>query len=352
LHLQILIFDMAPNKNEPPKQDAPAGKVPVTMSTLLSKAGPLTKAGCPAPIVSMASASGALGSAAGAAPAVGGAGAVAGEPVKRTMLMMGTTVTGGQTAKGKGKGIGKGSAAELKVHRAMLLQIDARLRRREALALAGTAPEEFGPILASLEALEKYLAEAKASPHNHGNGTTDPHLMLAFCANLFTAQAWAINDLGFQTRLVSLYLFTHDIMVRSSEENADYVMSFHAAFIPATGNRRAKTLATWDIEGTLQLLPQQQYNEARAAITQYENDGNKDPLVQHKQRVYAFHDNIPCAPDPTGRSAPLGRIMLTIAAALGATKSHGPPPRGSLARKLLDKSKGQLKVEDADDDEF
>ena len=60
-------------------------------------------------------------------------------------------------------------------------------------------------------------------------------------------------------------------------------------------------------------------------------------LSPHTNALFLLVDGIPSVPlGKAGRPHPIGRTLLALVSALGATKTQGAGPRGTLARKLLE----------------
>jgi len=252
--------------------------------------------------------------------------------------------TGGGHAQGAGVGV------QLRARRQLLLQLDARLRRREAMATTMLAAEAFGPAVAALRALEGYLSVAKASPHAHGLGSNDIHLALAFMGNCFEQRLWAQGQ-AVLSRAVALYVATYQAFKTGPDDNSDWTPTFQVAALPAYGTKRAQTMMSCELLGSVNLLEGEELTRAVELLRLHESGPtqNLGPLLA--PTCHFQHGEI--APSGyTRRVCTLNRALMVVAAALGANRTHGSGPRGRAARAALmlgkgkGKGKGNLGLED------
>ena len=296
-----------------------------------------------------------IAAALGAGAAAPGADAPPPPAGQHTMAEIFAAVAGGQApGPGGGKGGGKGAGGagvgvQLRVHRALLLQLDARLRRREALATTMLGPEDFPPAVASLDALERYLGVAKAQPYTHNLGASDVHLALAFMGNCFEQRLWT-QDESIISRAVALYVVVTEAFKCSPDLNSDWIPTFQVAALPAYGTKRAQTLMSWELIGSVNLMAGADLARAVALIRLHEA-GTPQDLSLLTAATCIFQDGEVVPATSTRRVCALNRVLMVIASALGATKTHGSGPRGRAARAVLQlgKGKGKGKGKDLND---
>jgi len=295
-----------------------------------------------APVVGEAAA-GSTGAAA-VGPAAAHAAAAAREQSMAELLGIMNVAAAGAGRDGPGGGTGGGAASasvqsQLKLHRQMLLQLDTRMRRREALMPVVLGPGDFPPALAGVAALDGYLAKARAAPRTHNMGGTDTAVGVAALASLATMSVEG-QDNGIQARMAVMYLLADHALTVSSARNAMWIQTFSCAVLPATAHARERTLMSWDIIGeTLLPTPDELaliIDAVKLAETQTVD------LSPHTNALFVIVDGVPSVPHgKAGRAHPISRTLLALLSALGATKTQGAGPRGTLARKLLEMNGGK-----------
>ena len=275
--------------------------------------------------------------------AVGGAGGAAGVPVPRSMaeIMAGLIAEGGG-GKPTGQTGGKGRTstdAELKLHRQAILQLDARLRRRDAAVATFLAPDAFAPAHAGAEALASYLRVAKREP-NHTMGPLDVVLFVAILEELTTLNV-VNQDVSVQQRMAALYLLYGFISTLDPHINSEWIHSCQVAAIPAVATRPARCLISVDVEGEMLLPTAEMMPEVIQEIVRAETVAVDFLPLQN--RLFCIHEGVPCVPwNADRRGIKIARITSSIFCCLGATQQHGVAGRGKVF-KALAKGKGKGK---------
>jgi len=241
----------------------------------------------------------------------------------------------GQTG-GKGRG---GTDAELKLHRQAILQLDARLRRRETAVATFLAPDAFAPAHAGAEALSSYLRVAKRDP-DHTMGPLDVVLLVAILEELTTINVVG-QDMAIQQRMAALYLLYGFISTLEPHLNSEWIHSCQVAAIPAVATRPARCLISIDVEGEMLLPTAEMMPEVIQEIVRAETVAVD--FLPLQSRLFSFHEGIPCVPwNADRRGVRIARIISTIFCCLGATRQHGVAGRGKIF-KTIAKGKGKGK---------
>jgi len=291
--------------------------------------------------------------AAGAVPAVAPAAyaggvlavAAAGVPVRPSLAEILATLRADGEAKGgkaAGRGGGRGQQghdAEMKLHRQALLQLDARVRRREAHSLTFLAPEAFPPAHAGATALTQYIRAAKADPA-HAMGPLDVVIFMAVLEEL-TVMSVVELDIGIQMRMAVLYLLHNLVTSLDPDMNSEWIHSCCVAAIPAAGTKPARCLLDIDIEGEVLLPTAAQMPEIVAEVQRAVSTDVDFSGIQ--RTLFTMHDGIPTVPWAADRRGHrISKILSAVFCSMGATMQHGPAARGKVF-KLLAKGKGKGK---------
>ena len=335
-----------------------AGKVQVTMATLIAKRAPAVppQRGLVPPVVAPKSAGDAAEAAAAAAVGVvlaGDAappGPLAPHASMATLFaaMRGGGAGGGPPGGGRGfkgdaaKGKGKYVSAQLRAHRALLLQLDARMRKRETAAITMTAPETFQPALEAASALSDYLALARLKPTDHGLGASDVHVGVAFFTGITSLLLPTGHDIGIRQRMAAVCLLLNHVLQATPTQLSEWLLTFTVAHLPGNDRRRPMCLMSWDIEGAVVLPePGAELESVVAAVDAVAAGAPVTSLNKLGESCFHIVDGVPSPPLGTvRRPTPIARLLMSICACLGATRCSGQGPRGAAARRVLELGKG------------
>ena len=234
-------------------------------------------------------------------------------------------------------------AAQLKAHRRAIIQMDTRLRRREAAVMSCLAPELFPPIELGLDALDAYLAAVKINP-DHGFGAPGAVIMTNILIGAAATEPTVGADAGAVARRLAIYMLADFALAANPQWNAEWMVQAQVARLPATTKRGAKTLLTFELVGDL-CLPQPPIVAALTAAVVRAEAGEAVDFQQWRDQCFTLEDGIPSAPwPPQSRVHTLDRVLMSVLSQLGASKTRGPPPRGGAIIEVMNlKGKGKGK---------
>ena len=146
-------------------------------------------------------------------------------------------------------------ANQLRAHRALLLQLDARMRKRETAAIVMTAAEDFQQALARAVSLRDYLTAARAKPSDHGLSASDVRVGVAFMTGVASLLLPTGHDTGIRQRIAAVCLLVNLMLQSAPARLSEWIQTFTVAHLPGTDRRRAMCLMSWDLEGAV-VLPE------------------------------------------------------------------------------------------------